>query len=186
MGDALASSSLGTGLTTLVTNPYVDAAGMSWGLSDAANKTRNGQYGNSLTEDAMTALELTPLGYGAGKGLDTAYNIGKQALQTAYDNGTFYDKYTTLGGRFGNWGDTWLDKVWGTTARRFNLPDKAKIPGDAIRKISHDITVKDGLVNFTGTKGFNGLPHTNFTLDRPVVSHPWGSWNGADTYIMPA
>jgi len=77
MGEAMAGSSLGTGLASFTTNPYVDAAGVSLGLSDAAHKIHNGQVGKSLTEDAMTALELTPLGYGMAKGADKVYGLGK-------------------------------------------------------------------------------------------------------------
>jgi len=182
--DWAAGTAAGQGVTSLLGNPYFNAGLTAMGAADAGQKLKNGEYGKSLTEDAMTALELMPLGYQLTKGADKVYSLGKQALQTAYDNGTFYDKYTTLGGRFGNWGDTWLDKAWGTTARRFGLPDKARIPGDAMRKLREDVHVENGIADLTGGKGYFGNPHTNITLDRNVVAHKSG-WDGADAYIFP-
>lgn len=102
--------------------------------------------------DLITLGQGLPVREGLEKGISGVYNMGKRALQTAYDNGTFWDSYTTLGGRFGNWGDTWLDKAWGTTARRFGLPDKARIPGDTMRKLREPVNVQDGIVDFTGHK----------------------------------
>lgn len=139
--------------------------------------------------DFMTDLVLGPkMVKGELKGIGSTDKGGKalySSVKTVRDNGTIWDSYTTAGGRLGNWGDTFLDRVWGTTARRFNLPDKARIPGDAMRKLSENIRVKDGLADFTGNLSEYGEPHVNFTLDRPVVSHPSGNWNTADLYIMP-
>ena len=79
--------------------------------------------------------------------------------------------------------------MYGTYARRLGLPDKARLPADAIRKLRQEVTIdSDGMVNFTGHKGFVGNPHINTTLDRPVVSHDpkgKGDWDGADTYLFP-
>jgi len=65
-----------------------------------------------------------------------------------------------------------LTNIYGTLARNYNLPDKARIPADAMRKITSDfITITDdGKILATG-RITNGKPHTNFTLDRPVLSH---------------
>lgn len=41
------------------------------------------------------------------------------------------------------------------------------------------------MADFTGNKEWFGKPHTNMTLDRPVVSHSSGNWDKLDTYIMP-
>lgn len=83
-----------------------------------------------------------------------------------------------------NWGDTWADRVYGTFARRLDLPDKARIPGDTMRKLRTKVKVNEGQADLTGTKDFAGKPHVNTTLDRNVVAHRSG-WDGADTYIFP-
>lgn len=112
---------------------------------------------------------------------DELYNI--------YNNGTLFDKYTTFRGRFGNYGDNLLTNMYGTYARRFGLPDKARFPADAIRKMRDEVSIEsNGMVNFTGHKNFGGNPHINTTFDRPVVSHDpkgKGDWDGADTYLFP-
>ncbi len=193
VGDALAGTAIGQGITNglgLVSNaasnstwlPWVDAAATSYfgahGLQEMAN-------GNFTPE---TALEVAPLMQMA----KPVYNAGKEAVDIGkelYDTGALWDRYTTFQGRFGNYGDNLLTNMYGTYARRFGLPDKARVPADAIRKVREDVTInKDGKVNLTGRKGFAGNPHINTTLDRPVVSHDpkgKGDWDGADTYLFP-
>lgn len=111
----------------------------------------------------------------------SAYNL--------YGNGTLWDRYTTFRGRFGNYSDNPFVNVYATTARRFGLPDKARIPADAMRKMGQTsgdlVNIKDGVVDFTGGKSWGNKPHVNFTLDRGVGSHPKGNWDGRDMYIMP-
>ena len=104
--------------------------------------------------------------------------------QAHSNNGRLYDSYTTFKGRFGNYGNNILTNIWGTTARRLNLPDKPRIPADGIRKIKNDVNLENGLIDLTGNKDFRGKPHINITIDRPVVAHESG-WDGADTYIFP-
>lgn len=112
-------------------------------------------------------------------------NVGKGI----YDNGTIWDRYTTFRGRFGNYSDNPFVNVYATTARRFGLPDKARIPADAMRKMGQTsgdlVNIKDGVVDFTGGKSWGNKPHVNFTLDRGVGSHSKGNWDGRDMYIMP-
>lgn len=105
-----------------------------------------------------------------------------KGIKNIYDSGIVYDKYTTLGGRFGYYGSA-PERLYGTIARRFGLPDKPRLP-ESIRKLKTDITYTDGKLSVTGHKGTNNTYHTNFTLDRPVVSHSKGNWNGADAYIF--
>lgn len=125
----------------------------------------------------------------AGIAAVSAYTIGKKVgneVYNIYNNGTLFDKYTTLRGRFGNYGDNLLTNMYGTYTRRFGLPDKARIPADAIRKIKGGVNImNDGMIDLTGNKGYKGNPHINVTLDRPVVSHSVGNWDGADTYLFP-
>lgn len=105
-----------------------------------------------------------------------------KGVKNIYDSGTVYDRYTTLGGRFGYYGSA-PERLYGTIARRLGLPDKPRLP-ESIRKLKTDITYADGKLSATGHKGTNNTYHTNFTLDRPVVSHSKGNWDGADTYIF--
>lgn len=142
--------------------------------------------GHGALKTTYPEFDLITLGQGLPirEGVSNAYNMGRRALQAAYDNGTLWDRYTTLGGRLGNWGDTFLDKAWGTAARRFGLPDEARIPGDTMRKLRETPTVSDGVVDFTGHKTWTDKPHINTTTDRFVVSHKSG-WDGNDGYVFP-
>lgn len=79
----------------------------------------------SMAANGLLDLAVPVMGV---KGVPKAKAMAAKAV----DEGLLWDKYTTFGGRFGNWGDTMLDKIWGTTARRFGLPDKARVPADAM------------------------------------------------------
>ncbi len=75
--------------------------------------------------------------------------------------------------------------MYGTFSRRFGLPDKVRVPADAIRKLKGDVAItEDGQIVLTGHKYFAGNPHINVTLDRPVVKHSKGDWNGGDAYLF--
>lgn len=185
--DALAGTALGKGITAGLTkaSPYIDASMTSWGGAEAGKDIINGK------PDAFTALELFPAIRVVKPVTINAKEIGKNAsnaIKTAYDNGTIWDRYTTLGGRFGNYSDNPFVNVYATMARRYGLPDKARIPADAFRKIATQegeiIPVNNNVVDLTGGKRL-GYNHTNFTLDRGVTSHDW--WNGDvfDTYVVP-
>lgn len=170
LGTELGQAAVGLG-SKVMANPIIDAANTALGLGFAAK----GAYDVSQGEfTPQTALELS--------GLYSAITSGKKL----YDTGALWDKYTTFQGRFGNYGDNLLTNMYGTYARRYGLPDKARLPADAIRKIKNEVNIdSDGMINFTGHKGFAGNPHINTTLDRPVVSHKKGNWDGADTYLFP-
>lgn len=163
----------------VLTNPYVDAALTSGfaghGLNHAINEGVDG-WGDAT----MTALEVTPLGKVVKPVAQGVANTAKEV----YDSGALWDAYTTFGGRFGNYGGNMATNIYGTAARRYGLPDKARVPADNIRKIKSDVAIDNEMVDITGSKDFLGNPHINTTIDRPVVSHGWG-WDGADTYITP-
>lgn len=100
-------------------------------------------------------------------------------------NGMLWDKYTDFSARFGNWSKNPITNAYASMARNFGLPDVSRLPGDLFRKInSHARKLDNGMLDFTGGKGWNNQPHTNFTLDRPVVSHRKGDWTTFDTYIL--
>lgn len=71
---------------------------------------------------------------------------------------------------------------YATYARRYNLPDKARVPY-MIRRVKSDElpSINNGRIKMSGGR-FN---HTNFTYDRPVVSHRKGKWDTAQqTYLI--
>ena len=155
------------------------------GVRKTYSLAKEGNYAGAAMSGLGDALNVGMVArptYKVGKEI---YGIGKEL----YDTGALWDKYTTFQGRFGNYGDNLLTNMYGTYARRLGLPDKARLPADAIRKLRQEVTIdSDGMVNFTGHKGFVGNPHINTTLDRPVVSHDpkgKGDWDGADTYLFP-
>ena len=176
LGQGLINTSAGqavrSGLTTLMANPIVDAANTGLGLGFAAKGAYDVSQGKFTPE---TALELS--------GLYPAITSGKKL----YDTGALWDKYTTFQGRFGNYGDNLLTNMYGTYARRYGLPDKARLPADAIRKLKTDVRIdENGLIDLTGDKNWMGNPHMNATLDRGVVSHSSkNNWDGGDTYLFP-
>lgn len=156
-------------------NPYANMA------LDIIVPTVGGNYRNMANVGKYTA--------DVGKYIaNTTKNLSKYAYNL-YDNGTLWDRYTTFRGRFGNYSDNPFVNVYATIARRFGLPDKARIPADAMRKMGQTtgdlVNIKDGVVDFTGGKSWGHKPHVNFTLDRGVGSHTKGSWDGRDMYIMP-
>ena len=110
----------------------------------------------------------------------SAYNIGKNL----YNKGTLWDKYTTFRGRFGYYGNP-LQRVWGTISRNLGLPSTPKHP-ELLRKLDGFPRVTDkGLLDFNSNRtGLLGEGHSNWTLDRPVVSHNRGNWDGRDLFIV--
>lgn len=72
--------------------------------------------------------------------------------------------------------------LYATYARRYGLPDKARLPY-LIRRIKSDELpfIEDGNIQLNGPR----YKHTNFTYDRPVISHNKGKWDSAQqTYII--
>lgn len=161
--------------------PWADAVATSIFGAEGINDVRNG----NVTPE--TVLELAPLTR-VGKGIAQGAKDVSKAAYNLYDNGTIWDRYTTFRGRFGNYSDNPFVNAYATYARRYGLPDKARIPADVIRKLrmqNGEIlpTNDKGVVNFTGYKSWNNNPHINVTTDRGVTSHKSG-WDGADTYVF--
>lgn len=72
--------------------------------------------------------------------------------------------------------------TYATYARRYKLPDKARLPY-LIRRIKSNKFPK--VSNNKITLSGNRFSHTNFTYDRPVVSHNKGKWDTAQqTYLI--
>ena len=79
-GDALAGSTIGKGISSILTNPYFNTAMTASGGADAANKIYHGQYGKSPIQDTFTAMESIPLITAAPKIVNGISSIGKPLL----------------------------------------------------------------------------------------------------------
>nr|UWG86425.1 MAG: hypothetical protein [Bacteriophage sp.] len=78
--------------------------------------------------------------------------------------------------------DNPIVNTYATYARRYNLPDKARVPY-MIRRVKSDElpSINNGRITMSGGR----FKHTNFTYDRPVVSHKKGKWDTAQqTYLI--
>lgn len=78
--------------------------------------------------------------------------------------------------------DNPIVNTYATYARKYNLPDKARVPY-MIRRVKSDElpTINNGRITMSGDR----FKHTNFTYDRPVVSHRKGKWDTAQqTYLI--
>jgi hypothetical protein len=78
--------------------------------------------------------------------------------------------------------DNPIVNTYATYARRYNLPDKARVPY-MIRRVKSDKlpSINNGRITMSGGR----FKHTNFTYDRPVVSHRKGKWDTAQqTYLI--
>lgn len=93
------------------------------------------------------------------------------------------DAYTTIGGKFGYYGNP-VQRVWHTVGRNKNWKTSAKHP-ELMRKLEEPIKVNsNGTLQVTNPNPRFSTPITNFTTDRPVVSHAGGNWDGRDLYIF--
>lgn len=189
---SLAKAEIGARSMDLATRTFTPYENWSDGMGQLV-QTATGWNPNASTLGRM-ATDMTNPGYwnlyGASDRIINAVGSkvvypAEEAVKTVVDNGTLYDPYTTFRGRFGNYGDNILTDIYGTVARRFGLPDKARIPADAMRKISEPVRIENGMVDLTGGRYTNGTYHTNATIDRPVVSHENWIGDGADTYLFP-
>lgn len=98
-----------------------------------------------------------------GKGVGAAYNAAKTyAGSRLYSNNPIVNLYATL-------------------ARRYDLPDKARLPY-LIRSVKSDnISFNEGdLLQLNGKR----FGHTNFSYDRKVVPHKKGSWDNAQITML--
>lgn len=146
----------------------------------AAEGVDNFRKNPNVETGAQAALGLLPVIPAAINGARSTYNISKNL----YNKGTLWDKYTTLGGRFGYYGNP-LQRVYGTISRNLGLPSPPKHP-ELLRKL--DVLPRGtdkGLLDFNSSRTeLLGEGHSNWTLDRPVVSHNKGNWDGKDLFIV--
>lgn len=94
------------------------------------------------------------------------------------------DAYTTVGGKFGYYGNP-LQRFTGTIGRRLNLNTKARNP-ELLRKISEPAPINsNGTIQVSNPTPRADFARTNFTTDRPVVSHSnKDNWDHMDLYVF--
>ena len=94
------------------------------------------------------------------------------------------DAYTTVGGKFGYYGNP-LQRFTGTAGRRLNLNTKARNP-ELLRKISEPAPINsNGTIQVSNPTPRANFARTNFTTDRPVVSHSGkNNWDHMDLMIF--
>lgn len=190
LADYVGGTSVGKFITKGLTNPYftkgMESAFAAHGMHHAVNEGIKGPV------DAITtALEITPLAQPLYKGFNYAWKAMPQINKTAIQKlNNLYDPYTSFSARFGYYGNP-IERFYGTMARRFNLPDKARLP-ELIRKskikdiqtVGNEILISRPATHHRATDAeFQNI--TNFTYDRPVVSHSAGNWDNAKaTFVV--
>lgn len=151
----------------------------------AKKPIRNGQVGNFRVVNGRYFTNEKPLRrvypefdiISMGRGLP----VGKAAKATAKaaKNEVSYINRISKSRLYSN---NPIVNAYATYARRYNLPDKARVPY-MIRRVKSDElpSINNGRVTMSGGR----FKHTNFTYDRPVVSHRKGKWDTAQqTYLI--
>jgi hypothetical protein len=151
----------------------------------AKKPIRNGQVGNFRVVNGRRIPNEKPLRrvypefdiISMGRGLP----VGKAAKATAKaaKNEVSYINRISKSRLYS---DNPIVNTYATYARRYNLPDKARVPY-MIRRVKSDElpSINNGRITMSGGR----FKHTNFTYDRPVVSHRKGKWDTAQqTYLI--
>lgn len=151
----------------------------------AKKPIRNGQVGNFRVVNGRRIPNEKPLHrvypefdiISMGRGLP----VGKAAKATARaaKNEVSYINRISKSRLYS---DNPIVNTYATYARRYNLPDKARVPY-MIRRVKSDEfpSINNGRITMSGGR----FKHTNFTYDRPVVSHRKGKWDTAQqTYLI--
>lgn len=146
---------------------------------------RNGQVGNFRVVNGKRIPNEKPLRrvypefdiISMGRGLP----VGKAAKATAKaaKNEVSYINRISKSRLYS---DNPIINTYATYARKYNLPDKARVPY-MIRRVKSDElpSINNGRITMSGGR----FKHTNFTYDRPVVSHRKGKWDTAQqTYLI--
>ena len=108
------------------------------------------------------------------KGIDL-YRLGKPAFKEELP-------YLSTIAKSRLYSDNPIINTYATYARRFNLPDKARLPYLIRRWKPEEI---QPIINNELQINGDRLGHTNFTWDRAVISHNNGKWDkGAQTLLI--
>lgn len=146
---------------------------------------RNGQVGNFRVVNGKYIPNEKPLRQvypefdiiSMGRGLPVG-KAAKATVKAAKNEVSYINRIS----KSRLYSDNPIVNTYATYARRYNLPDKARVPY-MIRRVNSDElpSINNGRITMSGGR-FN---HTNFTYDRPVVSHRKGKWDTAQqTYLI--
>lgn len=146
---------------------------------------RNGQVGNfrvvngKYISNEKPLRQVYPEFYIISMGMDLPVGKAAKATAKAAKNEVSYINRISKSRLYS---DNPIVNTYATYARRYNLPDKARVPY-MIRRIKSDEfpSINNGRITMSGSR----FKHTNFTYDRPVVSHRRGKWDTAQqTYLI--
>lgn len=178
------SKILGAGLEAYFLSDLINRRGIN-------NEHPNYGYGDNLLEqyinpglqDAMDAS----IGIGALTKMPTIannmYNFGKVGLNNfgnyiaEASNGRLYDPYTTIGGRFGYYGN-WPKRIYNTVARNIGLEGTNSMPELLRLEKRIDLTNPETYAYITRESIGGRFPWMNSTTSRFVVDHSNGNWKG--------
>lgn len=146
---------------------------------------RNGQVGNFKVVNGKYIPNEKPLRQvypefdiiSMGRGLPVG-NVAKATAKAAKNEVSYINRIS----KSRLYSDNPIVNTYATYARRYNLPDKARVPY-MIRRVKSDElpSINNGRITMSGGR----FKHTNFTYDRPVVSHRKGKWDTAQqTYLI--
>lgn len=137
--------------------------------------------GPLLKDNGKSYLSNVAAGKGFGNGfINFAFDISSPFLFKGFGN-VIGEETKYLFPRTKLYSDNALVNAYATLARRYNLPDKARLPY-LIRRVKNDA------LDFTddGNAILNGgrFRHTNFSYDRIVAPHSSGSWDKAQQTLL--
>lgn len=146
---------------------------------------RNGQVGNFRVVNGKRISNEKPLRrvypefdiISMGRGLPVGKAV-KATAKAAKNEVSYINRIS----KSRLYSDNPIVNTYATYARRYNLPDKARVPY-MIRRVKSDElpSINNGRITMSGGR----FKHTNFTYDRPVVSHRKGKWDTAQqTYLI--
>lgn len=151
----------------------------------AKKPIRNGQVGNFRVVNGRYIPNEKPLRQvypefdiiSMGRGLPVG-KVAKATARAAKNEVSYINRIS----KSRLYSDNPIVNTYATYARRYNLPDKARVPYMIRRVKSEEFpSINNGRITMSGGR----FKHTNFTYDRPVVSHRKGKWDTAQqTYLI--
>lgn len=151
----------------------------------AKKPIRNGQVGNFRVVNGRYISNEKPLRrvypefdiISMGRGLPVG-KVAKATARAAKNEVSYINRIS----KSRLYSDNPIVNTYATYARRYNLPDKARVPYMIRRVKSEEFpSINNGRITMSGGR----FKHTNFTYDRPVVSHRKGKWDTAQqTYLI--
>lgn len=137
--------------------------------------------GPLFENNGKSYLSNVATGKGFGNGfINFAFDMSSPFLFKGFGN-VVGEETKYLFPRTKLYSDNALVNAYATLARRYNLPDKARLPY-LIRRVKNDALdfTDDGNVILNGGR----FRHTNFSYDRIVTPHSSGSWDKSQQTLL--